>query len=82
MSRKIYENIYYKNCPHFTVGRVDQWGEKGYLFYEGEVYDYYEDRKEQFNETYNRRKIADFLADAKNKKIEIPSQFLKVLKEA
>lgn len=79
MSRKIYEHIYYKNCPHFTVGRVDQWGEQGYLFYEGEVYSYSEDRKEQFNETYNRRAISDFLAYAKQQKIEIPDAFLKIL---
>lgn len=82
MSKKIYEHIYYKNCPHFTVGKVDQWGEHGYLFFEGQVYDYFEDRKSQYNETSAPREILDFLAYAKRNKIEVPSSFLKVLKEA
>ena len=32
-----YEHIYYLDCPHFTVGRVDQWGEQGYLLFEGKI---------------------------------------------
>jgi len=79
MSRKNYEQIYYRNCPHFTVGRVDQWGENGYLFFEGEVYEYHEDRKEQYGETLNPRSISDFMAYAKHEKIKVPSNFLKVL---
>lgn len=82
MSRKLYNHIYYGNCPHFTVGRVDQWGEHGYLFYEGFIYDYFEDRKSQYNETSHRREISDFLAYAKREKIDIPSKFLKVLEGA
>lgn len=79
MSRKNYENIYYRNCPHFTVGRVDQWGENGYLFFEGEVYEYHEDRKGQYGETFHPRGIQDFIAYAKHEKIKIPSDFLKIL---
>ena len=72
-------DIYYDNCPHFTVGRVDQWGEQGYLFYEGMVYDYYEDRKEQSGKTYNKQSINSFLEDEERNKIEVPDFFRKVL---
>jgi len=48
------DDIYYQNCPHFTVGRVDQWGEHGYLLYEGRVYFYEEDRKEHCGSTRHR----------------------------
>ena len=53
MSSEDYSHIYYKNCPHFTYGRVDQWGEQGYLLYEGKVYNYSADRKNQSHTTYN-----------------------------
>ena len=54
-----YEHIYYLNCPHFTVGRVDQWGEQGFLFHEGHVYEYTEDRKDQWGRTFNQMSIAE-----------------------
>lgn len=79
MSKKDYKHIYYRNCPHFTVGLVNQWGENGYLFFEGEVYEYHEDRKGQYGETFHPRGIQDFLAYAKHEKIKIPSDFMKVL---
>lgn len=74
-----YIHIFYRNCPHFTVGKVDQWGEHGYLFYEGKVYEYYEDRKDQHGKTYNPREIDEFLVYAKLKKIEISDSFKNVL---
>ncbi len=40
-----FEHIFYLDCPHFTVGRVDQWGEHGFLLFEGKIYSYEEDRK-------------------------------------
>lgn len=81
MSNKNYSHIFYLNCPHFTVGRVDQWGEQGYLFYEGMVYQYSEDRKSQYGETYNPRTVSEFLQDAAEKKLEIPADFLRVINE-
>ena len=81
MSKKIYAHIYYRDCPHFTVGKADQWGEQGYLFFEGKVYDYFEDRKGQYGETSTPREILDFLAYAKRSKIEISTNFMKVLEE-
>ncbi len=76
-----YSHIFYRNCPHFTVGRVDQWGEQGYLFYEGQVYEYYEDRKEQYGKTYNPMSIEDFLAYAERKNIKIPQEFMQLLRD-
>ena len=38
-----YEQIFYLDHPHFTVGRVDQWGEQGYLLFEGKLYRHVED---------------------------------------
>jgi hypothetical protein len=79
MSRITYEHIYYKNCPHFTVGRVDQWGEQGYLFFEDHVYEYHEDRKDQWGETYNKRTINQFMSYAQKRELIIPDEFLNVL---
>lgn len=79
MSEKNYDHIYYKNCPHFTVGRVDQWGEQGYLFFEGMVYQYYEDRKEQYGTVSNPRNVEDFLNHAKENTLDVPLSFLEVL---
>lgn len=81
MSKKNYDHIYYRNCPHFTVGRVDQWGERGYLLYEGMVYEYHEDRKCQYGETLNPRTKDDFLAYSNDNKIKIPAVFLDLLDE-
>ena len=43
-----YENIFYLDCPHFTVGRVDQWGEQGYLLFDDKVYAYEEDGSQDY----------------------------------
>jgi hypothetical protein len=71
-----YENIFYLDCPHFTVGRVDQWWESGYLLFEGKVYAYEEDRKDQCGQTHSPMPIEEFLAYAKSREIEIPKDFL------
>lgn len=76
-----YENFFYLDCPHFTVGRVDQWGEQGYLLFEGKVYSYEEDRKDQCGRTHSPMTIKDFLAFAENSQIAIPADFLKKLME-
>ena len=77
-----YENIFYLDCPHFTVGRADQWGEQGYLLFEGKVYAYEEDRKEQTGRTYSPTSIKEFLAFAEEYQIEITEDFLKKLVES
>ena len=77
-----YEQIFYLDCPHFTVGRVDQWGEQGYLLFKGKVYAYEEDRKEQCGRTHSPTMIKDFLAFAEQFQIIIPEDFLKRLTEA
>ena len=76
-----YEHIFYRDCPHFTVGRVDQWGEHGYLLYEGKVYFYEEDRKEQYGTTRSPMAIEDFLSYAESDQIAIPGDFMEKLKE-
>lgn len=76
-----YEQIFYLNCPHFTVGRVDQWGEHGYLLFEGKVYSYEEDRKEQCGRTYSPTTIKDFLSYAEKFQISIPDDFMEKLRE-
>ena len=77
-----YENIFYLDCPHFTVGRVDQWGEQGYLLFEGKVYSYEEDRKEQCGRTHSPMTIKEFLTFAENSLIEIPEDFMNGLKKS
>ncbi|MGC2237471.1 MAG: hypothetical protein WA584_15010 [Pyrinomonadaceae bacterium] len=77
-----YENIFYLDCPHFTVGYVDQWGEQGYLLFEGKVYSYEADRKEQCGRTHSPSTIKEFLAFAEKLRISIPEDFLKKLMEA
>ena len=74
-----YAHIHYLDCPHFSVGRVDQWGEHGYLLYDGKVYSYEEDRKEQCGTTYSPMTITDFLAYGRQQQIEVPDDFLKEL---
>lgn len=76
-----YENIFYLDCPHFTVGRVDQWGEHGYLLFENKVYSYEEDRKEQCGRTYWPTSIEDFLQYAERLRISIPGDFMEKLTE-
>jgi hypothetical protein len=76
-----YEQIFYRNCPHFTVGRVDQWGEHGYLLFEDKVYSYEEDRKEQCGRTFSPTTIKDFLAHAAQFQISIPDDFMEKLRE-
>ena len=76
-----YEHIYYRDCPHFTVGRVDQWGEHGYLLYEDKVYFYEEDRKDQCGSTRSPQLIEEFLRYAEEQRISIPDEFMNKLKE-
>ena len=76
-----YEQIFYLDCPHFTVGRVDQWGEQGYLLFEGKVYSYEEDRKNQCGRTYGPTSIEEFLLFAERQSITVPNEFLEKLKE-
>jgi hypothetical protein len=75
-----YSQINYRKCPHFTVGRVDQWGERGYLFYEGLVYGYESDRKEQYDRVYSPMTKSEFLAYAESENISVPESFAKYLK--
>ena len=76
-----YDDIFYLDCPHFTVGRVDQWGEQGYLLFEGKVYSYEEDRKNQCGRTYDPMPVDEFLIFADRSQIEVPDDFLEKLKE-
>ena len=81
MTTENFENIFYLGCPHFTVGHVDQWGEHGYLLFEGKVYSYEEDRKDQIGRTYSPMTIDEFLRYAKDRGIEIPVEFNEKLRE-
>lgn len=74
-----YDHIFYDNHPHFTVGEVDQWGEQGFLFFEGRVFHYWENRKDQCGETSNPMTIETFMEYAKQQSIEIPEAFMRVL---
>lgn len=76
-----YDHIFYLNCPHFTIGHVDQWGEQGYLLFEDKVYWYEENRKDQCGSTQSPMSIADFLVYAERQQIPIPDDFLALLKE-
>ncbi|MBX7174455.1 MAG: hypothetical protein K1X72_26010 [Pyrinomonadaceae bacterium] len=76
-----YENIFYLDCPHFTVGRVDQWGEQGYLLFDDKVYAYEEDRKDQCGRTHSPLTVKDFLAYAERNQIQIPIDFMEKLTE-
>jgi hypothetical protein len=76
-----YDHIFYLDCPHFTVGLVDQWGENGYLLFEGKVYAYDEDRKNQCGTTDSPMPINDFLIYANERQISIPDEFLTKLEE-
>lgn len=75
-----YSHIFYLDCPHFAVGTVDQWGEHGYLLYEGHVYSYEEDRKEQCGRTYSPMSVAEFLDYTERSGIPIPDDFMGRLK--
>jgi len=76
-----YEQIFYLHCPHFTVGRVDQWGEQGYLLFEGKVYTYDEDRKNQCGTTHSPMTIKDFFTYAEQQQISIPNDFIEKMME-
>ena len=76
-----YEQIYYLDCPHFTVGNVDQWGEHGYLLFESKVYAYEEDRKDQSGRTHSPMRVPEFLVYAEKNEIVIPADFIKKLDE-
>lgn len=41
-------SIDYSNKPHFTIGKKNQWFERGYFYHEGEFYFYEDDRHENF----------------------------------
>lgn len=75
-----YEHIFYLDCPHFTVGRVDQWGEQGYLLFEEKVYAYEEDRKNQCGSTHSPTSIKDFLVEVERLEILIPEDFMEKLR--
>jgi hypothetical protein len=75
-----YEQIFYLNCPHFTVGHVDQWGEQGYLLFQDKVYSYEENRKDQCGTTHSPMTIPDFLIYAETEQITIPAEFMEKLK--
>ena len=77
-----FEDIYYLDCPHFTVGHVDQWGEHGYLLFGDKVYFYEVDRKDQCGTTRSPTTIKEFLAYAEKFQITIPADFLEKLTEA
>jgi hypothetical protein len=77
-----YEHIFYLDCPHFTVGHVDQWGERGYLLFEGKVYFYEVDRKDQCHTARSPVTVGEFLKYAGNSQIQIPESFLEKLMEA
>ena len=74
-----YDHVFYLDCPHFTVGRVDQWGEQGYLLYKNMVYSYEEDRKNQCGSTHSPMAIDDFLKYAKQQNVAIPDHFLEIV---
>ena len=76
-----YEQIFYLDCPHFTVGRADQWGEQGYLLFDGKIYSHEEDRKDQCGKTHSPMTITDFLTYAEQQQIVIPDDFMVKLKE-
>jgi hypothetical protein len=76
-----YEDIFYLDCPHFTVGRVDQWGEQGYLLFEGKVYAYDEDRKDQCGSTHSPMSVDEFITYAGERSISIPDDFMSKLRE-
>jgi hypothetical protein len=80
MTVENFDHIFYLDCPHFTVGRVDQWGEQGYLLFEGKVYAYEEDRKNQTGRTYSPVAISEFLTYARANQIVIPDDFLAAIK--
>ena len=77
-----HQDIVYLDCPHFTVGHVDQWGEQGYLLFEGTVYWYEVDRKDQCDSMSSPLAIRDFLIYAEKNQISIPESFMKKLTEA
>ena len=76
-----YEHIFYLDHPHFTIGRVDQWGDQGYLLFEDKVYSYEVDRKNQCDATYSPRSVEDFFAYAETQQILIPDDFMAKLND-
>jgi hypothetical protein len=77
-----FDHIHYLACPHFTVGHVDQWGEHGYLLFEGRVYWYEEDRKDQCGSTRSPMSIDEFVRYADKNEISIPADFIEQLKDS
>lgn len=77
-----YEDIFYLDCPHFTVGHVDQWGEHGYLLFDGKVYFYEVDRKDQCHTARSPMTAEEFLVYAEESGLTVPEGFFKKLTEA
>lgn len=77
-----YEHIFYLDCPHFTVGQVDQWSERGYLLFEGKVYFYEVDRKDQRHTARSPVTVGEFLAYTEEQRIPVPEAFLEKLAES
>jgi len=76
-----YEQIFYLDCPRFTVGHVDQWSERGYLLFGGKVYWYEIDRKEQCDSVRSPVSVEEFLDYAKKSELTVPESFLSALAE-
>lgn len=49
--------------PHHCSAGADQWGEEGYVLWEGQVYRYSIDRKNQQDELFERWSPEAFIAD-------------------
>jgi len=77
-----FEHINYLDCPHFAVGHVDQWSENGYLLFEGMIYWYEVDRKDQCDNIRSPLTIRDFLSFAEKNQIAIPDNFMEKLAES
>jgi hypothetical protein len=56
-------------------------GEEGYLLFEGKVYRYEENRKDQCGSTHSPMAITEFLAYAERQQISIPDEFMDRVKE-
>ncbi len=74
-----YEHIYYLDHPHFTLPGANQWYENGFLFHEGKVYSYEEDRNCQCGKTYSPMEPGEFVLHAEKFQITIPSHFMELL---
>ncbi len=76
------EDIRYLDHPHFTVGHVDQWSERGFLLFERMVYFYEVDRKDQCSSIRSPMTIGAFLSYADEHGVAVPDAFLESLEAA